>query len=184
MSFLDQSRSEHILLDIQIFNTILREAYIKVTVNCSYYICFEQLTVYSSSFSQGRIDVVELMVESVHREKIQPDPSTLWYTFSAYVENGFYNTAMEALQVLSMRMISEEVEVLQEKRAVLEELILREDPDVELEIIETFKDSQEFLATALMNLRWCATMGSSISWSPEESQWAKRLAILDARTST
>ncbi|KAJ8459891.1 hypothetical protein OPV22_032817 [Ensete ventricosum] len=153
LNLLDQSHYEAVQLDIQLFNTILREAYIK-----------------------RRIDVVELVVESMHREKIQPDPSTLWYTFSAYVESDFHSTAMEALQVLSMRMISEDNEILQGKKAVFEELILNEDPDVELEIIRTFKGSQEFLATALMNLRWCAIMGSSISWSPEESQWAKRLA--------
>ncbi|URE38979.1 PPR repeat [Musa troglodytarum] len=153
LNLLDQSHSEAIQLDVQLFNTILREAYIK-----------------------RRIDVVELVVESMHKEKIQPDPSSLWYTFSAYVESDFHSTAMEALQVLSMRMISEDNEILQRKKAVFEELILDEDPNVELEIIKTFKGSQEFLATALMNLRWCAIMGYSISWSPEESQWAKRLA--------
>ncbi|WOK92040.1 pentatricopeptide repeat-containing protein [Canna indica] len=148
-----QLRTEGIELDVQLFNTILREALMK-----------------------SRLDLIEFLIESMHREKIQPDPSTLWYTFNAYVESGFNNTAMEALQVLSMRMISEEVEILQEKRAIYEELILSEDPEVELKIIEIFNDSQEFLATALMNLRWCAIMGFSISWSPEESQWAKRLA--------
>ncbi|CAD5169141.1 unnamed protein product [Musa acuminata subsp. malaccensis] len=153
LNLLDQSHSEAIQLDVQLFNTILREAYIK-----------------------RRIDVVELVVESMHREKIQPNPTSLWYTFSAYVESDFHSTAMEALQVLSMRMISEDNEILQGKKSVFEELILNEDPDVESEIIKTFKGSQEFLATALMNLRWCAIMGYSISWSPEESQWAKRLA--------
>ncbi|XP_065025160.1 pentatricopeptide repeat-containing protein At1g76280-like isoform X3 [Musa acuminata AAA Group] len=153
LNLLDQSHSEAIQLDVQLFNTILREAYIK-----------------------RRIDVVELVVESMHREKIQPNPTSLWYTFSAYAESDFHSTAMEALQVLSMRMISEDNEILQGKKSVFEELILNEDPDVESEIIKTFKGSQEFLATALMNLRWCAIMGYSISWSPEESQWAKRLA--------
>lgn len=110
----------------------------------------------------------------MHREKIQPDPSTLWYTFSAYVECELHTTAMEALQVLSIRMISEDI--LCEKRASLEDLVHSEDPDAELKIINAFKASEEFLATALLNLRWCAVLGSSISWSPEESFWARRLA--------
>lgn len=82
---------------------------------------------------------------------------------------------MEALQVLSMRMISEE-SILHEKRIFYEDLVHGEDPDVELEIIEIFRESQEFIATALLNLRWCAITGSSISWSAEESLWARRLS--------
>ncbi|XP_042446700.1 pentatricopeptide repeat-containing protein At1g76280-like isoform X1 [Zingiber officinale] len=155
-SVLDQSRSEGIQPDIQFFNTILRQAFIK-----------------------GRIDVIEIIIETMHRDKISPDPSSLWYTFTAYVENEFHSTAMEALQVLSMRMISEDSEILQEKRDTFGQLILSEDSDVELQIVQTtFEKSQEFLATALINLRWCAIMGSSISWNPEESPWAKRLANL------
>ncbi|XP_038987997.1 pentatricopeptide repeat-containing protein At1g76280 isoform X2 [Phoenix dactylifera] len=152
LHLLDQCRSEGIHPDIQLFNIILREAFFK-----------------------GRIDIVEPVIEGILREKIQPDPSTLWYTFSAYVECGFHNTAMEALQVLSMRMISEE-NILHEKRIAYEDLVHNEDPNAELEIIEIFKESQEFIATALLNLRWCAITGCSISWSPEESLWAKRLS--------
>ncbi|XP_074560910.1 pentatricopeptide repeat-containing protein At1g76280-like [Curcuma longa] len=156
LSVMDQFRSEGIQPDIQFFNTILQQAFLK-----------------------GRIDVIEIIIETMHREKISPDPSSLWYTFTAYVENEFHSTAMEALQVLSMRMISEEAEIRQEKRDTFEQLILSEDSDVELQIVQTtFENSQEFLATALINLRWCAIMGSSISWNPEESPWAKRLATL------
>jgi hypothetical protein len=71
-----------------------------------------------------------------------------------------------------MRMISEDVSILSEKRIVFEDLILSEEPDAELRIIRAFQAGEEFLATALLNLRWCAT----ISWSPEESLWARRLA--------
>lgn len=74
-----------------------------------------------------------------------------------------------------MQMISEE-DILHEKRIAYEDLVHNEDPDVELEIIEIFKESQEFIATALLNLRWCAITGCSISWSPEESLWAQRLS--------
>ncbi|XP_020083577.1 pentatricopeptide repeat-containing protein At1g76280 isoform X1 [Ananas comosus] len=151
MSLLDKAKDEGIQLDVQLFNTILREAYAK-----------------------GRLHIIEHVIERMHREKIQPDPSTLWYTFSAYVECELHTTAMEALQVLSIRMISEDI--LCEKRASLEDLVHSEDPDAELKIINAFKASEEFLATALLNLRWCAVLGSSISWSPEESFWARRLA--------
>lgn len=116
-------------------------------------------------------------MECMHRAKIQPDPTTLWYTFCAYVELELYNTAIEALQVLCVRIISKKITLLQEKGIVLEDLILSEEPDAELRIISSFGCfGQEYLATALLNLRWCATMGAIISWSPEESLWARRLA--------
>lgn len=115
-------------------------------------------------------------MERIHRAKIQPNPSTLVYTFCAYEEHELYNTAIEALQVLSTRMISEDANILSEKITVFEDLILSEEPDAELRIIRAFEAAEEFLATALLNLRWCAIMGATISWSPEESLWARRLA--------
>lgn len=139
--------------DIQIFNTILSEANAK-----------------------GQIHVVEYIVECIHRAKTQPDQSTLWYTFCAYVDKELYNTAIEALQVLSMRMISLDASILKEKGAVLEDLILDEEPDAELRIMKAFKPTEEHIVTALLNLRWCLTTGSTISWSPEDSLWARRLA--------
>jgi hypothetical protein len=87
-----------------------------------------------------------------------------------------YNTAVEALQVLSMRMISEDASVLREKGAALEDLILSEEPDAELSIIKAFGATEECSVAALLNLRWCATIGSTISWLPEDSLWARRLA--------
>lgn len=118
--------------------------------------------------------MIELIIERMHEEKIQPDPTTCSYVFSAYVDCGLFTTAMEALQVLSMRMISEKERVLQEKRTDLEDLVLNEDPEGESRIIEIFKES-EHLAAALLNLRWCAIAGFSLSWSPDESLWARRL---------
>lgn len=125
---------------------------------------------------QGKIDVIELIVEHMHREKIQPDPSTCHYVFSAYVDQGFYNTAMEALLIMSMRMISEEDDILDEKRAEFENLIVAEDMESEAQIIELFKESMDYLPFALLHLRWCAMVGYLVSWLPNESQWAKRLS--------
>ncbi|XP_077237689.1 tetratricopeptide repeat (TPR)-like superfamily protein isoform X3 [Tasmannia lanceolata] len=153
LNLVDQASSEGIQPDVLLFNTILQVAYQK-----------------------GRIDIIELIIERMHEEKIQPDPTTCFYTFSAYVDHGFLNTAMEALQVLSMRMISEDSSILQEKRGDFEDLILDEDPQAESQIIKIFKDSSEHLAAALLNLRWCAITGFSISWLPDESMWARRLS--------
>uniref|UniRef100_A0A0E0B495 Pentacotripeptide-repeat region of PRORP domain-containing protein n=2 Tax=Oryza glumipatula TaxID=40148 RepID=A0A0E0B495_9ORYZ len=152
LDLLDACIIEGIQPDIEIFNTVLLEA-----------------------FEKGQIHVVEYIVECIHRAKIRPDQSTVWYTFCAYVDQELYNTAIEALQVLSVRMISEEADVLKEKGVIVEDLILSEEPDAELKIMKTF-EATEHLATALLNLRWCATMGSTISWSPEDSLWARRLA--------
>ncbi|KAJ6808245.1 pentatricopeptide repeat-containing protein isoform X1 [Iris pallida] len=154
LSLMDQAISEGNQLDIILFNAILKQAY-----------------------SKGRIDIIELIVEHIHREKIRPDPSTCCYTFSAYVENGFFSTGMEALQVLSLRMISkEDNRILDEQKAAFEDLVCSEDSDVELRIVEIFEGSQEYIATGLLSLRWCAINGVSLTWSPEESLWAKRLS--------
>ncbi|KAL6844844.1 hypothetical protein ACP4OV_025503 [Aristida adscensionis] len=153
LDLLDICKIEGIHPDIEIFNTVLSHAY-----------------------ARSQIHVVEYIVECILRAKILPDTSTLWYTFCAYAELELYNTAIEALQVLSMRMISEDVSIFREKGIILEDLILSEEPDAELRIIRIFEAAEENLATALLNLRWCATMGSTISWSPEESLWARRLA--------
>jgi len=153
LDLLDTCKTEGIEPDIKMFNAVLSHAYYK-----------------------GQIHVIEYIVECIHREKIQPDPSTLWYTLCVYEEHELYNTAIEALQVLSMRMISEDVSIRGDKITAFEDLILSEEPDAELRITRTFEAGEEFLATALLNLRWCAIMGATLSWSPEESLWARRLA--------
>lgn len=153
LDLLDICKIEGLQPGIQTFNTVLLRAY-----------------------ARGQIHVLEYILECIHRSKIQPDPSTLWYTFCAYEEHELYNTAIESLLVLSMRMISEDAGIPSEKRIVFEDLILSEEPDAEFRIIRAFQAGEEFLATALLNLRWCATMGATVSWSPEESLWAKRLA--------
>lgn len=152
LNLLDQARLEEIPPDVLLYNTILQKACLK-----------------------GRIDLIELVAEQMHQEKIQPDPSTCYYVFSSYVDGGFFSTALESLQVLSMRMISEDNSTLEEKRTELEDFIHSEDKDAESQILQFFKGSDENLAIALLNLRWCAISGSPISWTPNESLWARRL---------
>nr|XP_043635035.1 pentatricopeptide repeat-containing protein At1g76280 isoform X2 [Erigeron canadensis] len=150
---LNQACIEGIHLDALLFNTILREASWK-----------------------DRIDIIEFVMDRMHKEKVTPDPETCGYVFSAYVDGGFYNTAMEALQVMSIHMFSYE-EIDEEKKMVFEkEFIYAEDSEAEFRTLDLFKDSEENLSVALLNLRWCAMMGSSISWSTNESQWFKRLS--------
>ncbi|GMH18910.1 hypothetical protein Nepgr_020751 [Nepenthes gracilis] len=151
LNLLDQAISEGNQPDVLLFNTILNKAYL-----------------------QGRIDVIELTIERMHEEKIQPDSSTCNYVFSAYADRELFSTAVEALQVLSMRMISENDSALEEKRMEFEEFIQAEDPEAEMRIMHTFSHSED-LAAALFNLRWCAMIGFSISWPPNHSLWARRL---------
>jgi hypothetical protein len=113
----------------------------------------------------------------MHRDRIPPDPSTISYTFSTYVHARLHNTAIEALRVLSLRMISLEPSVLQEYREAYEELVISENQSAETEIMKLFKESEEQLAMALLNLRYCVITGSSLmSWLPDESLWARRLS--------
>lgn len=124
------------------------------------------------------IDVIEYIVEQMHREKVSPDPTTCHYVFNCYVENGYHATAIEALNVLSLRMLNEEdKESLQERKTELEEkYVMSEDPEAETKIIELFRDSEEHLAAALLNLRWCSMLGVRIIWSEDQSSWARGLS--------
>ncbi|KAF2301496.1 hypothetical protein GH714_025140 [Hevea brasiliensis] len=154
LKLLDLGSSEGIQPDVLLYNSILKKAYEK-----------------------GRIDVIELVAEQMHREKIEPDPSTCHYVFSAYAERHFHNTAMEALQVLSMRMICQEDHAFDEKKAEFEDdYILSEDEEAESRILEFFGGPDENIAFALLNLRYCAILGFPISWSPNETLWARRLS--------
>lgn len=111
----------------------------------------------------------------MHKERVTPDSTTCGYVFSAYVNRGFYNTAMEALQVMSVQMLSQEN--IDENRTYFEdEFIYAEDAEAESRVLDLFKDSKENLAVALLNLRWCAMVGNTISWSTNQSQWVKRLS--------
>ncbi|XP_027364853.1 pentatricopeptide repeat-containing protein At1g76280 isoform X2 [Abrus precatorius] len=152
LNLLNQVILDGIQLDVLLFNTFLRHA------------CYKE-----------RIDVIEFIVECMHREKIQPDPATCGYVFSAYVNSGFHNTAIEALQVLSLRMMSEDGNILREKKNFVNEFILAEDLDVESQILKLFEDSEDELAVGLLNFRWCALAGFPICESADQSLWAKRL---------
>ncbi|BBG96358.1 hypothetical protein Prudu_005143 [Prunus dulcis] len=149
LNLLDQASSERNELDTLLFNTILEKACEKV---------------------------VEFVVEWMHQEKVQPDPATCHFVFSAYANSGFHSTAMEALQALSMRMICEEDGSFPEKAEFEDDFIFAEDLEAESRIVQLFKDSEENLAVALLNLRWCAVLGFPISWSPNQSPWARRLS--------
>ncbi|XP_022132697.1 pentatricopeptide repeat-containing protein At1g76280 isoform X2 [Momordica charantia] len=153
LNLLDQASSEGIQLDVVIMNTILLKA-------CE----------------KGRVDVIEFVIERMNREKIQPDPSTCHSVFSAYVNLGYHSTAMEALQVLSMRMLSKEEDASPDLTEYVENFVLAEDPGADLRILEFFKCSEESLSFALFNLRWSAMLGYSLCSSPNQSPWAMRLA--------
>ncbi|XP_019453377.1 PREDICTED: pentatricopeptide repeat-containing protein At1g76280 [Lupinus angustifolius] len=151
---LERVRLDGIQLDVLLFNTFLRQA------------CHKE-----------RIDVIEYIVECMHREKIQPSPASCGYVFSAYVNAGFHNTAIEALQVLSLRMMSPDGNILKKKEHFVDEFILAEDLDVESHVLKLFKDSEEELVAGLLNLRWCAVVGVPICESADQSPWAKRLEL-------
>lgn len=112
----------------------------------------------------------------MYRNKVQPDPTTCRYVFTAYVRHGFHNTAVEALQVLSLRMISDKDDKLQQMREELDDIIHSEDTNSELQMLKFFTNFEEITAVALLSLRWCALAGFSVSWFPNQTAWARRLA--------
>ncbi|KAL8240053.1 hypothetical protein R6Q59_013408 [Mikania micrantha] len=149
---LNQACLEGIELDALLFNTIINTASLK-----------------------GRIDIIEYVMDRMHKERVPPDSTTCGHVFTAYVNQGFYNTAMEALQVMSIHMLSEVED--EDNKTVFKDLIYAEDSEAELRALDLFKDSKEDLSVALFNLRWCAMMGNPISWSTNQSQWVKQLAL-------
>ncbi|KAL4310638.1 hypothetical protein GQ457_01G008730 [Hibiscus cannabinus] len=139
LSLLDQASLEGSQMDVLLYNTILKRASEKV-----------------------RIDIIEFIIERMRQDKVQPDPATCSYVFSAYVDGGFHNTAMEALQVLSMWMISYEDVTLEEKKREYEDnFVLSDDFKAESRILQVFKDNDDYLAVALLNLRWQISLNSS-----------------------
>ncbi|XP_076911533.1 pentatricopeptide repeat-containing protein At1g76280-like [Bidens hawaiensis] len=155
LNLLNQACSEGIQLDAVLFNTIIDVA-----------------------SQKDRIDIIEFVMDRMHKEQVPPDPVTCGHVFTAYVNQGFHNTAMEALQVMSIHMLSEED--INKNKAVFEDLIYSEDSEAESLVLDLFKDSKENLALALLNLRWCAMVGNPISWLTSQSQWVKRLAAANS----
>lgn len=158
LNLLHRMSSEGIQPDLQTYNIILYKAYQK-----------------------HEIDVTEQVVKKMLQERIQPDPSTCKFVVGAYLHCCLYTTAIEALQVLSMRMISLDDNVLLEKRKYFEDnFILCEGRQAEPHLLKSIRNSLgknpgEHLATALLYLRLVAIAKYPITWPPEESEWAKQL---------
>lgn len=120
--------------------------------------------------------MIEFLVEKMNREKIQPDPSTCCAVFSTYVNLGYHSTAMEALQVLSMRMLCNNNDASPDMTEYVENFVVAEDAGADSRILEFFKGYEEFLSFALFNLRWSAMLGYSLCSSLSQSPWAMGLA--------
>lgn len=149
---LNQACSEGIELDAVLFNTILKVASWK-----------------------DRIDIIEYVMDRMHKERVPPDPETCGHVVSAYVNREFFTTAMEALQVMSIHMIPQE-DINKNREIFEEDFIYSEDSEAESRALDLFKDSNENLAVALLNLRWCAMAGYRILWLTGQSRWVKRLS--------
>ncbi|KAF3660181.1 hypothetical protein T459_16872 [Capsicum annuum] len=175
LKLLNQGIFKGIQLDVLLYNTVLQVASEKMVVE-RWIADFGEigggelaLTVIGSGeecrelFFQGRIDVIELIVELMHLRRVLSDPSTCNHVFVVYVDLGFYTTTMEALQVLSVRMIAGGDTDNDEKQTKLENLILSEASEDESRILETFKESKEYLTVVLLQLRCCAIVGYPVS---------------------
>ncbi|XP_020572302.1 pentatricopeptide repeat-containing protein At1g76280 isoform X2 [Phalaenopsis equestris] len=167
LGIFNQISSDEIQLDVHLFNEILKHAYAKISSEVE------------EEYARELLDLIEIMIEQMHRAKVKPDPSTCAYTFSAYTELNFHNTAVEALRVLSLRMIDDNDTNLLEKKMRFADLVCSEDPDAESKIVSIFERGEEYIAAGLLNLRWCAFMaGQPLSWSPGESSWSQRLSSM------
>ncbi|KAK8933725.1 Pentatricopeptide repeat-containing protein [Platanthera zijinensis] len=160
----NQATCNEIKLDVHLCNEILQQACLEISEE--------------DDHPKGLIDVIECILEQMRRHKVKPDPSTCACACFAYAELGFHSTAVEALRVLSLRMISDDDDdSLQVKMTAFEDLVSSEDPDVESKIVSIFNGGEEHIAIGLLNLRLCNFMtGHQLSFSPEESLWTQRLS--------
>ncbi|XP_071700515.1 triacylglycerol lipase 2-like [Rutidosis leptorrhynchoides] len=110
-------------------------------------------------------------MDRMHKEQVTPN-ATCGYVFSEYVDRGFYNTATQTLQVMSIQIMSSEQDIGENLQFFEGEFKYAEDLEAKFRVLDLFKDSNENVAVALLNLRWRAIMGNSISWSIDQSQSA------------
>lgn len=68
---------------------------------------------------QGRVDVIELIVQQMQRKKVQPDPTICNYVFLAYADRGFIVWPWKHRKY--MQMICQEGGGLQEKKVEVED---------------------------------------------------------------
>lgn len=130
------------------------------------------------------MDVIEHTIEKMHQEKVSPDATTCGHVFEAYIRSGLYRTAMEALEVLCVRMILslEEEKVIEEYEKLIYHEAEGESDEAERAIVSSLARAKadgkdDNLVFALLNLRWCAILkGLPINWSSEQSWWSQRLS--------
>ncbi|KAL5706211.1 hypothetical protein ACHQM5_024410 [Ranunculus cassubicifolius] len=130
---------------------------------------------------KSRIDVIEYIVERMHREEIQPDPTTLAIVMNAYVRRRHHTTALEALQVLSMRMISLDDSILEQHRQSFVENYEEGYEGFLENVVNFFKGIEENIYTAFWCLRWSSGLLGDENlllapWAPNKTEWAQRLS--------
>ncbi|KAL4579053.1 hypothetical protein LXL04_015188 [Taraxacum kok-saghyz] len=153
LNLLNQATSRGIQLDAVLFNTILNTASWK-----------------------GRIDIIEYVMDRMHEERVPPDAQTCIHVFSVYEDCKLFDTAIEALQVMSVNMLSKQ-DIEENGSIFVDDFIYGEDSRVELKAVDLFRDCKENVAVALLNLRGCAIMGGDrIPWLTGQSRWVRRIS--------
>ncbi|KAI5083327.1 hypothetical protein GOP47_0003070 [Adiantum capillus-veneris] len=122
-----------------------------------------------------RLDMIEFLVEYMHRKKVQPTISICELVVSAYLNCHQTEDAVEALRVLSMRMLPEGVQ----SKDILKQICLEDGVQTEESTSELLKDAmikQGPISEALLAARLSGLGNASMAeWNAEESWWAKRL---------
>ena len=121
----------------------------------------------------GIIDIIEYVMDRMH---VPPDAQTCIHVFSVYEDCKLFDTAIEALQVMSVNMLSKR-DIEENESIFADDFNYGEDSQVELKAVDLFRDSKENVAVALLNLRGCAIMGGDrIPWLTGQSRWVRHMS--------
>lgn len=136
-------------------------------------------TLLASADYHERLDLIEFLVEHMHREKIQPNITTCEHVVSAYLNCHQIDDAVEALRVLSIRMLPKGGKLQGQLEDILKQIFNEDSLQVESSTIQLLKDaliSKGLLSEALLAARLSGFGNASIeTWNADESTWAKRL---------
>lgn len=127
------------------------------------------------------MDLVEFLVEHMHRKRLPPNMPICELVVSAYLNCHQVDDAVEALRVLSTRMLptghqsSEQVEDMFKK--VFSEDGLHIDESTS-DLLKDAMDHKGVLSEALLATRLAGFGNAPMDeWNAEESWWAKRLKV-------
>ncbi|KAL2611007.1 hypothetical protein R1flu_022699 [Riccia fluitans] len=197
LELVDTMRQEGLTPDVVTFNTLLKVICRSEQMDVVFDVLKEMTasgvqpdtatfnTILTSASYQKRVDVMEHMVEEMRRRNICPDHHTLLPVVSAYMQAGLTDDAVEALRVLSFRMLgsTKPVDASLQNRDQVQGVIgdlARRNLSLGMNTRELLKDAILHSSTEAFAIYTGAlaglVQGNSVNVDIEDSYWAERLS--------